>query len=285
MTGRGYARLSAPILVLALITIIFGVLFYFIEQRAKDPILSLAFFRIPSFSFGNGVAFLACFTIFSLFVYSPLFIQGALGKTPMALGLAMLVLSLGWSLGAFACGQVVNRLGRKPLAIAGAILLAAGCGMTLTFSSSTSLTACMVAFTIAGFGVGFVTFCSLLIVQDGLEKAHLGVATASNQFARTLGGTIGVGVAGSFLNVNLAGTFETILHSEMQHKIPHSVFSRIQESPENLFVPEIQALIDPGTLAILQEALGRGVIIVFWISFFAAVATLLSVIGLPKRKD
>lgn len=284
MTGQGYAWISAPIFILELITIVFGAMFYFVEQRAVDPILSLNFFKIPSFSLGNGAAFFACFTIFSLFVYSPLFIQGALGKTPMELGLAMLVLSLGWSVGAFACGQSVNRLGKKPLAITGALLLAAGCGMTLNFSSSTSLIECIIVFTITGFGIGFVTFCTLLIVQDGLDKAHLGVATASNQFARTLGGTIGVGIAGSFLNMRLSGTFETLLNSELQQRIPHAVFSRIQESPENLFMPEVQALIEPDVLSILQDALGRGVMVIFWISLFASLLTLVFAIGLPGKK-
>lgn len=283
MAGRGYAWTSVPIFIFEMITVIFGIAFVLIERRAQDPILALYFFKVRGFSIGNGAAFCASFAIFSLFAYSPLFIQIALGKTPMELGIAMLVLSLGWSVGAFACGQLVNRLGKKPSAIFGALFLVAGCGLTLTFSSSTNLIECVVVFAISGIGMGFATFSTLLVVQDSLEQTHLGIATASNQFARTLGGTIGISIAGSLLSIKLSGAFERVFSPEVQEKIPHSVFTRIQENAENLFLPEVQAFFEPGTLSILQEAVGQGVIIVFWTCLFASLLTLVLTIALPGR--
>ena len=105
--------MSPEILGLSALTIGSGIAFYYVEKRAREPILSPDFFKVRSFSIGNGSAFLASFTIFSLFAYSPLFIQGALGKTPLQMSVAMLSLSLGWSVGALVCGQIVNRVGKK----------------------------------------------------------------------------------------------------------------------------------------------------------------------------
>lgn len=73
------------------------------------------------------------FAIFSLSAYMPLFIQGALGKTPAQLGLAMIPLSLGWSGGALVCGQLINRAREKPFSLFGAILLMTGAGVFLSF--------------------------------------------------------------------------------------------------------------------------------------------------------
>ena len=284
MIGRGYAWRSAPIFILELITVLFGLAFAFVERRAPDPILALNFFKVRGFSFGNGAGFCASFAVFSFFAYSPLFIQGALGKTPMELGLAMLVLSLAWSVASLVCGQLINRLGQKPSAIIGALFLAAGCGLTLTFSSSTKLIECIIVFAICGTGMGFITFATLLVVQDSLEPAHLGIATASNQFARTLGGTIGIGIAGGLLSAKMAGMFADVFGPAVREKIPHAVFTRLQESPENLFLPEVQSLLEPSVLSRLQEAVGQDVIIVFWTCLFAALVALALALGLPKGR-
>jgi len=66
-------------------------------KKCKGPYLK--FFKIPGFALGNSIGFCASFSTFSLFAYAPLFLQGALGATPLQVGYAMLSLSLGWSLG------------------------------------------------------------------------------------------------------------------------------------------------------------------------------------------
>jgi EmrB/QacA subfamily drug resistance transporter len=187
--GRTYSWTSPQIILLLLITMISAIAFYHVEKRAKEPILPLDFFRVKGFSIGNGAAFFASFGIFSLSAFSPLFIQGALGKTPAQLGLAMIPLSLGWSVGAWACGQMVHLVKEKPSALLGSYLLVAGSGMTLFFSTSTTLVSCSIVLAIAGLGMGFVSISTLLLVQNSLSNSDLGVATASHQFSRTLGGT------------------------------------------------------------------------------------------------
>ncbi len=76
-----------------------GIGFYAAEKRAKDPILDIGFFKYPSFAFGSIIIFLVSFSIFALFTYAPLFLQGGLALSPLQVGYAMLSLSLGWSMG------------------------------------------------------------------------------------------------------------------------------------------------------------------------------------------
>jgi predicted MFS family arabinose efflux permease len=171
--GRSYPWTSPHILGLFILTLCSGVFFYTIECHAKEPILPIEFFQVRGFSIANSSAFFASIAIFSLSAYSPLFIQGALGKTPAQLGLTMVPLSLGWSMGALFCGQIVHLLKERPSTLLGAFLLLAGCGLTLTFSISTSLTACSIVLAIAGFGMGFVSISTLLIVQNSLPGEDL----------------------------------------------------------------------------------------------------------------
>jgi EmrB/QacA subfamily drug resistance transporter len=282
LAGRTYDWISPQIIGLSMVTIAAVAAFFYAEQSAPEPILSLGFFGIKGFSIGNGSAFLASFSIFSLFAYSPLFIQGALGKTPLQMSVAMLSLSLGWSVGALACGQMVNRFGRKPSTVFGSLCLAVGGGIMLTFSTATSLTACSIVLGFVGIGMGFVSMATLLVVQDSLDIADLGVATSSHQFARTLGGTIGVGISGSFVTMSLSQVMESLMKTGLGN-VPPSLNEEIKQSIENIFRPEIQALLGPEIQKTMQSAVARGVSMVFWITFFASLLCLALSLVIPAR--
>ena len=282
LAGRSYDWISPQIIGLSMITIAAGIAFFYAEKRAREPILSLDFFGSRGFSIGNGSAFLASFTIFSLFAYSPLFIQGALGKTPLQMSMAMLSLSLGWSVGALVCGQVVNRFGQKPSTVFGSLCLTVGGGIMITFSTGTSLAACSIVLGFAGIGMGFVSMATLLVVQDSLDKSDLGVATASHQFSRTLGGTIGVGISGSFVTMALSNAVESLMNSGLNN-LPPSLNAQIKQSIENIFRPEVQALLTPEIQKTMQEAMARGVSTVFWITFFASLLCLFLSVLIPLK--
>jgi EmrB/QacA subfamily drug resistance transporter len=282
LAGRSYDWISPQIIGLLMITVTAGTAFYYTEKRAREPILSLGFFGSRGFSIGNGSAFLASFTIFSLFAYSPLYIQGALGKTPLQMSVAMLSLSLGWSVGALVCGQLVNRFGQKPSTVFGSLCLAVGGAIMITFSTATSLTACSIVLGFVGIGMGFVSMATLLVVQDSLDISDLGVATSSHQFARTLGGTIGVGISGSFVTMTLSNVMESLMNTGLNN-LPPSLNVQIKQSIENIFRPEVQALLAPEIQKTMQEAVARGVSMVFWIAFFASLLCLILSVFIPAR--
>ena len=282
LAGRSFDWVSPQMIGLSIITIAAGIAFYYAEKNAREPILSLDFFGSRGFSIGNGSAFLASFTIFALFAYCPLFIQGALGKTPLQMSVAMLTMSLGWSIGALVCGQIVNRFGQKPSTIFGCLCLVFGGGIMITFSPETSLTTCSIVVGFIGIGMGFVSMATLLVVQDSLDISDLGVATSSHQFARTLGGTIGVGISGSFVTMTLSNVMGSLMKTDLKN-LPPSLKIEIKQNIENIFRPEVQALLAPEIQKAIQEAVARGVLTVFWITFFASLICLLLSVLIPAR--
>ena len=284
LAGRGYPWTSPRVLGLLAACAGFSLALWWAEKQACEPILALDFFKIRGFSIGNGTVFFASFAIYALFAFSPLFIQGVLGKTPMQLGLVMLAISFGWSVGALFCGQVVHLLRKKPFALTGALLMVAGCALTVRFSAATSLLECAVVLGIIGLGMGFVSIPTLLIVQDSLELADLGVATASHQFARTLGGTVGIGIAGSFVTAKLASNMDALLASGILEKIPPALKARLQHDLENLFRPEVQALIPPEIKPVLMDAMLQGIARVFWVALAVSVIMFLLCWLLPRKK-
>ncbi|MFU8768727.1 MAG: MFS transporter, partial [Desulfotignum sp.] len=88
--GRTFDWISGYTFVLAILSVILGIWFVRSEFTAADPILDLRFFRKKGFAVGNLAGFCASFSVFALFGYAPLFLQGALGQTPLQVGMAML---------------------------------------------------------------------------------------------------------------------------------------------------------------------------------------------------
>jgi EmrB/QacA subfamily drug resistance transporter len=276
--GRDIAWISLPSILLAGTTILFGIWFVKTELNAKDPILDLRFFRRRGFAMGNLAGFCASFSMFSLFGYAPLFLQGALGHTPLQVGMAMLSLSLGWSVGSLILGRFMHLTTQKTGALAGGVLLAAGTGLTLGFSPATIMMHSFLVFLVVGFGMGFVVLSTLLVVQNSLATSDLGVATSSHQFARTLGGTLGVGISGGLVTSQLLNRMETVDVS-----LPEHLMVQLQDSLENLFRPEFQALIPDAARTVLNTAVAQGVWSTFLLVFLVSLVCLGLVLCLPAQ--
>ena len=282
--GRNYAWSSSLIIGLLIFSVASSIVFIAIEHRAKDPILSIDFFRRRGFSTGNAAVFLSSFAIFSMFAFAPLFIQGAQGRSPMVVGVTMLSLSLGWSLGALALGQFIDRVGRKGTAVAGAVCLAAACAVTLTFTAATPIYYIFFNFFVIGIGMGWVALSTLLVVQSCLDEKDLGVATSSNQFARTLGGAVGVGICGSFIAARFSSLFESVRSSDLMRHLPDPMSDAGFGQIERLLDPEAQATIPDALRHMVQDAVMGGVGGVFWTVTVVAGICILLCLLMPGEK-
>ncbi len=280
--GRDYSWSSPPILGLFALTAGGAAAFLGVERRAAEPILPLKFFRVQGFRAGNVAVFFSSVAIFCVATYAPLFIQGALGRNPAELGLAMVSLSLGWSTGALFTGQLAHRIGERRAVLFGAVCLAAGGVWTANFSSEMSLALCSAALGVAGIGMGAVSIGTLLVVQNSVGDADLGTATSAHQFTRTLGGTIGVGVAGSLVTGRFVVAFNRLADGGLAEKMPADTAELVRRSVENVFQPEIQARLSVAVRETLGRAVADSVDIAFRIALVAALICLAVSFRLPR---
>jgi EmrB/QacA subfamily drug resistance transporter len=282
LAGQTYAWSSPQILILCAVTLVSGAFFYAAERRARDPILSLAFFKMRGFSIGNAAVFMSSFAIFAFFGFAPLFVQSALGKSPMEVGSTVLALSLGWSVGSLVLGRLIHRWGSRASAAAGAVFLSTGCVLTLTFSVATSTAACFWVFALVGVGMGFVALATILVVQNSVEPSDLGVATASHQFSRNLGGTVGVGICGSIFTAGFSAAMRSALAGGRMEKLPEAVADQIGRSADSVLRPEVQAQLAPEVIQQIHQAISQGVLFVFWTTIAAALLCLFLCLLLPR---
>ena len=146
------------------------------------------------------------------------------------------------------------------------------------------MTTIFLIFLLIGIGMGFITLVTLVVVQNCLDISDLGVATASHQFARTLGGTVGIGICGSFVIAKISQATNMMINSGLSDAIPPTLLSDIKANIENLLLPEVQALLSENTRNILQEGIAKGVSVLFWIVFIASLICLCFCLLLPAGK-
>src|SRR2546421_569349 len=202
--GVIWAWTSLPSLGLFALAVVLIALFLFQETRASEPILPLTLFsnRIIAISSIGGVVLGV--VMFGITSYVPLFVQGVRGGTATSAGVTLGPLLLAWPIAATLSSRIVIRFGYRFTAVIGAIFETMGVGIVALFNVSTGLPLIVVAMLVIGTGLGLMSTAFIISVQNAVPWNVRGVATASTQFFRTIGGSGGVALMGTILHLHNA---------------------------------------------------------------------------------
>jgi EmrB/QacA subfamily drug resistance transporter len=185
---------------LIILGLAFGALFLWVESRVPEPIVPLNLFRIRTFSISVAAMFLAAFGFFTLVIFLPRWFQSVAGASATESGYNILPLLAGLIFSAIASGQIVARVGRYKLLMAGSLVLLAVALLLFTnLRADTNRQVLWLWMALAGLGVGPSFAVFTLIVQNAVSPDRIGVATSSLTFFQQIGGTVGLTLAGTIL--------------------------------------------------------------------------------------
>ncbi len=286
--GNQYPWTDVHVILPLTLAAVFGVTFVVLERGAVNAVLPLGLFRNRVFAVSVGVGAIVGVGMFGAIQFLPLFVQGAQGASATASGTVTMPMMGGVVIGSITTGQLLSRYGRYRLLalIGGAVMvLGAGALSTLDADSSKSLTRGYMA--LLGLGIGTAMPLYNLAVQNTLSYRQLGVGTASLQFFRQLGGTIGVAVFGSLLASGFA--------RELSKAFPVG-FDDLKERPQILLEPESLAAfresveVDaPGTSTVVIETARAALAFSITDLFFIAAVAMLIGLGvaffLPRIRE
>ena len=174
--------------------------FLFAETRASEPLIPLALFRNPIIAICSIASFVLGMGMFGIIIYLPLFMQGVMGVSATQSGSLLTPLMMAAVVGSVAAGQFTSRTGKyKILALAGSSLIAIGMILFALMNGDTMRAEVVRGMVIVGLGIGLIQPVYTLAVQNSAPREHLGAATASTQFFRSIGSTMGVSIFGSVL--------------------------------------------------------------------------------------
>lgn len=196
---------SAPILALGVGGTALSVLFVVRQHTAAEPIIPLRLFASPTYRLVAASGFIVGASMFGAVVFLPLFLQVVTGASATAAGLLMVPLIGGFVASSAVSGRRITTTGRtRRYPIAGMLLVSASLGLLATMDAATPRTLASGFMAVLGVGLGLVMQNLIVVAQNDVEQADLGVATATVTFTRTLGGSIGTAVFGAVLSADLA---------------------------------------------------------------------------------
>lgn len=203
-TGASDARLG-PVLVAALYVASCGLgwLFVRIERRAPEPIFPLELVTDRLFAPLAICSLLVGAAVYAAISFVPLFVQQALGGSATQAGTLLTPLLLGWVAMAIVTGRLLPRFGHRRLIVLGLALITTGFAGLVGVTEESSYWYLRGALAVIGLGMGLTALSLLLALQNAVPRHQLGTATSFSLFTRTIGGAIGVALAGAIVAVSV----------------------------------------------------------------------------------
>ena len=176
-----------------------------IELRADEPVIPLSLFKSRTFTSAALLMFFVGIGMFGIILYTPLFVQGVLGKTATGSGAVITPLVLSMTLVGVVGGQIIARVKRiKPFTLFGTVVMSFGVYLLTTLNVDSTQIQVALFLVVTGLGLGFIMPTATLAVQSTVDKRVIGVATSATQFIRSLGSTVGTAVIGSLVTKGYA---------------------------------------------------------------------------------
>jgi len=199
--GSEYAWGSLMIIGLFVGSVIAIAAFIAVELRAKEPILPMRLFREPVFAVCCALSFVVGFAMLGALTFLPTFMQFVDGVSATTSGLHTLPMVLGLLTMSMSSGVIVGRTGKyKIFPVVGTAVMAVGFVLLSRMGPDTSTLVQSLYLVVLGAGIGMCMQVLVLIVQNTVDFADLGVATSGVTFFRTIGSSFGAAVFGSLFN-------------------------------------------------------------------------------------
>jgi EmrB/QacA subfamily drug resistance transporter len=203
--GSVYPWLSPIILALAAVASLFYGLLIRQERRAQEPILPPHLFTNRVFVVAVNVIGLNAMALFGSLVFLPLFFQVVLGASPSRAGLMLAPMMGGVIVASVTGGRLVSAFGRYKIFPVIGLMVGTCSFLTLAWCAFTGKPTALIETALVGLGcgLGLVMPNLTVAIQNSVERTDMGAATSVSSFIRSLGGALGVAVAGAVVALRL----------------------------------------------------------------------------------
>ncbi len=203
--GHSWGWNSLKIIVLGIITLIFGVLFYVRDHHINYPLIDFSLFKIRPFTFGNLGVMTSYMAMYTNSILLPFFLQEILKYNPLVTGLLILPYSLTLSMIAPVAGRLSGKYGSRYLTIAGPTVYCIALLMFTLYDKNVAMWQIVLASGIMGIGNGLFQSPSNNAIMTCVEHGHVGLASGILALSRNMGNILGVAVT-----ITLFETFRKI---------------------------------------------------------------------------
>ncbi|MFE7035488.1 MFS transporter [Streptomyces sp. NPDC057621] len=252
-------------------SIALGLLFVFIESKAKEPIIPLRLFRNRTIALSSLASLFVGVAMFSGTVFFSQYFQLARDESPTMSGVLTIPMIGGLFVSSTVSGQIITKTGKwKAWLVGGGVLITAGLGLLGTIRYDTDYWKTAIFMALLGLGIGMMMQNLVLSTQNQVAPQDLGAASSTVTFFRSLGGAMGVSALGAVMANRITDYVKdglTGIDPKYAAAASHSTGS----------IPDMDSLPAP-LRTVMESAYGHGIADVFLIA--AAMALLAFLITL-----
>jgi EmrB/QacA subfamily drug resistance transporter len=179
------------------------VLFVWLEDRARFPLLDLTLFRIPAFTLGNTARWISFVTMSINVLLMPFFLQLGMRLDPMQAGFLVVPTPFAMALLAPLTGWMSDRFIPERLCSLGLIINAVAFFFLSFLSVETTSVTVILWLSVLGFGMGLFQTPNNNLLMSSLPRQRLGVGSSFLSIVRSLGNSVGAALAATIVSGQL----------------------------------------------------------------------------------
>lgn len=200
----GRDGLGQPVVVAAAVALLALAAFVVVERRAPHPVLPMALLRQRGFVGATVGAFAASLAVFVLLVFLSLFLQLVQEREALPSALRLLPLTIALVVTAPVAGRLAAARGPRLPVVVGLVLTAVGVGLTgVRLDKGMADLELLALLALCGVGIGLTTAPVVTASLDAVSRNRSGLAAATVNVARELGGVVAVAGLGALVVARL----------------------------------------------------------------------------------
>jgi len=189
------------------------------EALVKTPMLPLRMFRNSSFTGAQMAAFAISSTFFAVFIYMTLYLQNVRHMSPIGAGLVYLPGTMIMLFVSAGTANLHGRVSARSLIVGGLLLVAAGMGLIILVTPTSSWALMLPGEIVALIGVGAFNPALSEVVLREAGDGQSGLAAGANDTFRQAGIAVGVAALGALIPAKAAlGTGSASSYVDGLHK-------------------------------------------------------------------
>ncbi|WP_405087322.1 MFS transporter [Microbispora sp. NBC_01389] len=211
--SRGWT--SGPILGAFAVAAAAAVVFLLVESRTAQPMIDLTLFRERVFSGGLLSMGLWAFGVFGIYFFTAIYLQSALGFSPIEAGAGFVPMALLMAVSATLAPRLAERFGSGPTVAAGLGLMAVAVGGLSSAGEGSHYGDLLPWFLLYGLGGGLLVPLTN-VVLNAMPPARAGVASGVLNVSREVFGLLGVTILGAVLSARQSALTGPPLHTFLE---------------------------------------------------------------------
>ncbi len=172
-------------------------------RTPRPPLVDLRLFKARSLSASTASIFLSGFGVYGALLLLPLYYQQVRGQSALYAGLLLAPQGVGMLLTRSKAGTLTDKIGARPIVLAGVVLTMAGTVAYTQVGVHTNEILLGLSLVVRGAGLGTVTIPVMAAAYLGLRPGQVPHATSITRIAQQLGGAFGTAILAMILATQL----------------------------------------------------------------------------------